>query len=70
MDAPALKQALEMIRAAARSVGKEAWMIGDGSALVRDGWRFICLGEPTWILEESLRNNVACCEEAISSEKR
>jgi 2-keto-3-deoxy-L-rhamnonate aldolase RhmA len=61
MDDPALKLALETTRAAARGAGKEAWMIGDGPALVRDGWRFICLGEPTWILEEALRNKVASC---------
>ena len=59
MDDPALKQALETIRAAARSVGKEAWMIGDGAQLVREGWHFLCLGEPTWLLEEALRNKVA-----------
>jgi 2-keto-3-deoxy-L-rhamnonate aldolase RhmA len=61
MDDPVLKQALETIRTAARAAGKEAWMIGDGAALTRDGWRFICLGEPTWILEEALRNKVASC---------
>lgn len=59
MDDPTLKQALETIRAAARSVDKEAWMIGDGAALARDGWRFICLGEPTWLLEEALRHKIA-----------
>lgn len=62
MSAPALKQALDRIRATARTAGKEAWMIGDGPTLVRDGWHFICLGEPTWILEEALRNKVASCE--------
>jgi 2-keto-3-deoxy-L-rhamnonate aldolase RhmA len=66
MDDPALAKALEAIRAAARSAGKEAWMIGDGEQLVRDGWRFICLGESTWMLEEALRDKVtkasAACE--------
>jgi 2-keto-3-deoxy-L-rhamnonate aldolase RhmA len=64
MDDPALKQALETIRAAARSAGKEAWMIGDGEQLTRDGWRFICLGEPTWLLEEALRQKVASASAA------
>lgn len=59
MEAPALKQALETIRSAAKSAGKETWMIGDGAKLARDGWRFLCLGEPTWILEEALRNKLA-----------
>src|SRR5262249_3527866 len=59
MNDPAVKQALETIRAAASSAGKEAWMIGDGAQLAREGWRFICLGEPTWILEQALRAQIA-----------
>ncbi|HMF14931.1 MAG TPA: aldolase/citrate lyase family protein [Gemmataceae bacterium] len=59
MDDPALKRALEMIQSAARAAGKEPWMIGDGAQLVRDGWRFVCLGEPTWLLEEALRYKIA-----------
>jgi 2-keto-3-deoxy-L-rhamnonate aldolase RhmA len=66
MDDPALQQALETIRQAARLAGKEAWMIGHGEQLARAGWRFICLGEPTWLLEEALRQKVtsasAACE--------
>src|SRR5262249_24892909 len=58
MDDPLLKRALETIQGAARSAGKEGWMIGDRAQLVREGWRFICLGEPTWILEEALRQKV------------
>lgn|SRR5262245_26190642 len=58
MDDPALHDALDTIRAAARSAGKEPWMIGDGIQLARAGWRFICLGEPTWLLEEMLRDKV------------
>jgi 2-keto-3-deoxy-L-rhamnonate aldolase RhmA len=59
MNDPELRQALETIRTAARGAGKEAWMIGEGSQLARDGWRFLCLGEPTWLLEEALRSQVA-----------
>ena len=36
------------------------WMIGnDAAQLARDGWRFICIGEPTWILMSALRDKVA-----------
>jgi len=58
MDDPVLKNALETIRAAARKAGKPSWMFGDGAQLARDGWRFICLGEPTWMLEEALRRKL------------
>jgi hypothetical protein len=35
------------------------WMIGGNALqLVRDGWQFLCLGEPTWILEAALRERV------------
>jgi 2-keto-3-deoxy-L-rhamnonate aldolase RhmA len=67
MDDPALKQALDTIRAAARAAGKEPWMIGDGAQLARDGWRFICLGEPTWLLEEAMRNKVASAANACGA---
>ena len=60
MHAPALRQALATIRAAAEAAGKATWMIGsDAAALARDGWRFLCLGEPTWILMAALRDKVA-----------
>jgi 4-hydroxy-2-oxoheptanedioate aldolase len=64
MDDPALKAALETIRAAAQAAGKPAWMIGDGAQLARDGWRFLCLGEPTWLLEEALRAKAAAAAAA------
>jgi 2-keto-3-deoxy-L-rhamnonate aldolase RhmA len=62
MDDPTVIDALEIIRNAAGQVGKPAWMIGDGMELARKGWRFICLGEPTWILEEALRLKVKAAQ--------
>ncbi len=60
MNAPVLRQALAAIRAAAETAGKPTWMIGsDAAALARDGWRFLCIGEPTWILAAALRDKVA-----------
>jgi 2-dehydro-3-deoxyglucarate aldolase/4-hydroxy-2-oxoheptanedioate aldolase len=60
LDAPPLRSALKTIRAAADAAGKPAWMIGsDAEQLVRDGWRFLCIGEPTSILEAALREKVA-----------
>ena len=64
MDDPALKDALETIRAAARKAGKPAWTFGDGAQLVRDGWRFICLGEPTWMLEAAFRAHATAAAQA------
>src|SRR4029077_20047977 len=60
MDAPGLREALATIRQAADAAGKPAWMIGsDAAALARDGWRFLCIGEPTWILSAALRDKIA-----------
>jgi hypothetical protein len=33
-------------------------MIGDATQLVRDGFRFICMGEPSWLLEAFLKQKV------------
>ena len=34
-------------------------MIGDASQLVRDGYHFICMGEPSWLLEGALKQKAA-----------
>lgn len=54
-DAPALAQAKQRIREAGRKVGKNMWMIGDGAALVREGFTFLCVGEPVMAMEGALR---------------
>jgi 2-keto-3-deoxy-L-rhamnonate aldolase RhmA len=59
LDDPKVKNSLDTIRAAARRAGKEAWMIGDGARLAAERWRFVCLGEPTWLLEEMLQQKLA-----------
>lgn len=60
MRAAPLRDALAAIRVAAEKAGKPAWMIGGNvEELVREGWRFLCIGEPTWILEAALREKVA-----------
>jgi 4-hydroxy-2-oxoheptanedioate aldolase len=60
MQDPVLRAALEKIQAAAKAAGKPGWMIGaDGAALVRDGWNFICLGEPTWMLHAAIKTQIA-----------
>lgn len=60
MDSPVLREALVTIRDAAQAIGKPTWMIGsDAAQLARDGWRFICVGEPTWILLGALKDKLA-----------
>ncbi|MDB5340216.1 MAG: bphF, partial [Planctomycetaceae bacterium] len=66
MTSPVLREALMRIRAAGDAVGKATWMIGaNAAALVQDGWRFLCIGEPTWILMAALRDKVAQAKKAL-----
>ncbi len=59
MTAPVLREALLKILAAAKSAGKSGWMIGsDPAGLVRDGWNFVCIGEPTWIMAGAMKQTV------------
>jgi 2-keto-3-deoxy-L-rhamnonate aldolase RhmA len=53
---PRLLEAIERIRAAGRSAGKTMWMIGDPESLVRRGFHFLCVAEPSSLLESTLRN--------------
>ncbi len=53
-DSPEMQQALGEIRAAADAAGKRQWMIGHGPDLVRRGYTFLCLGEPTAALGAKL----------------
>ena len=66
MTSPVLREALMTIRAAGDAVGKSTWMIGANAAgLVQDGWRFICIGEPTWVLMAALKDRVAQARNAL-----
>lgn len=60
MEAPALRDALATLRRQADAIGKPMWMIGnDVEKLAREGWRFLCIGEPTAILEAAVRERIA-----------
>lgn len=52
---PKVREALGVIHKSGRAHGKEMWMIGDATQLVRDGYHFICMGEPSWLLEAALK---------------
>jgi 2-keto-3-deoxy-L-rhamnonate aldolase RhmA len=56
-----LQSALAQIRQAGRSVGKNMWMIGDGPTLAKQGYTFICVGEPSAVLAQRLAQIVAEC---------
>ena len=53
-DSPEMQEALGRIRAAGKSVGKNMWMIGDGAALAKQGYTFLCIGEPVMMLQARL----------------
>jgi 4-hydroxy-2-oxoheptanedioate aldolase len=63
-DHPDHKQAISQLRAAAEAAGKPFWMIGDGPQLARQGFRFLCIAEPSSLLRQSLTRLVADVREA------
>lgn len=66
MQAAPLQEALATLQRAAAAADKPMWMIGPrGDELVRAGWRFICIGEPTWILASALRRKAEEAREAL-----
>lgn len=58
-DHPTLVGALDRIRTAARAAGKNTWMIGDAPTLRQRGFTFLCLAEPSFLLEATLKNMVS-----------
>ncbi len=50
--------ATEQIRQAARGAGKNMWVIGDGPSLAAQGYSFICIGEPSWMLQSAIQGVV------------
>jgi 4-hydroxy-2-oxoheptanedioate aldolase len=53
-EAPELVSAIDRIRQAGRAAGKNMWMIGDGPALTKRGFNFLCLAEPVMLLASTL----------------
>jgi 2-keto-3-deoxy-L-rhamnonate aldolase RhmA len=60
---PRLVAALGEIRAAGRAAGKNMWMIGNGPALARQGYTFLCIGDPSALLAQQLGQLVGACRE-------
>jgi 2-keto-3-deoxy-L-rhamnonate aldolase RhmA len=56
-----LRTALSQIRAAGKAAGKNMWMIGDGPALVREGYTFVCVGDPSGLLAQRIGQIVSEC---------
>ncbi len=52
---PTHVSAVQRIRKAGRDAGKNMWMIGDPAILVKQGFTFLCIAEPTMLMEASLR---------------
>ena len=63
-ESPEMQQALARIRSAGEAVGKNMWMIGDGAALAREGYTFLCIGEPVMALQAKLGELSAAAKEA------
>jgi 2-keto-3-deoxy-L-rhamnonate aldolase RhmA len=55
---PKMEGAIRQIRLAASTAGKNMWMIGDGPALAKQGFTFLCIAEPIWLLQATLRRVV------------
>ena len=63
---PLLQEAHQQLRRAAEAAGKPVWTIGDGATMIDRGFRFICVGEPSWLLEAALGRMV----HSLRNEKR
>jgi 2-keto-3-deoxy-L-rhamnonate aldolase RhmA len=58
VSGPEITAATMTIQRAARAAGKTMWVIGDGPALIDQGFSFLCIAEPTGLLEQTLKQMV------------
>jgi 2-keto-3-deoxy-L-rhamnonate aldolase RhmA len=63
-ESPEMQQALTRIRSAGKAAGKNMWMIGDGASLAREGYTFLCIGEPVITMQSRLGELRAAAKEA------
>ena len=55
---PAFRKVIQRVRQAGIAAGKNTWIIGDSSALIDEGFTFLCIGEASFILEAEFRKKV------------
>ena len=65
---PKHREVLRQICKVARAAGKEPWMIGNGEQLVGDGYNFLCIAEPTLLLEQAIKTLVQKIHHVASGE--
>ncbi len=53
-----VSEATQQIKRAAKAAGKRMWVFGDGPTLIKHGFSFLCIAEPTGLLEATLRDKV------------
>lgn len=66
MEDPKLMEAIAVIRRAGERVGKTMWRIGHGPTMVREGFHFLCIGEPMAMLKGAL---VAARQDTLAAGK-
>ncbi len=67
-DSPVLQEAIARIRAAGEQAGKTMWHIGDGPTLARQGFTFICAGEPTMLMRKVMADVVAAVKSTAAGD--
>jgi len=65
-QSPVLLEAVRQIRRAGEAAGKTMWHIGDGPDLVRQGFTFVCIGEPSAALQQALSDARAATVAALA----
>jgi 2-keto-3-deoxy-L-rhamnonate aldolase RhmA len=66
MDHPEMRGAVEIIRQAGEKAGKTMWRIGDGEALAKEGFHFLCIGEPMRMLQNEMARANSAAKDAQS----
>jgi 4-hydroxy-2-oxoheptanedioate aldolase len=64
---PGLQENLAKIREAGRAAGKNMWMVGNGPALIQQGYTFLCTGEFNSFLSQGIGQTIQQCNKVRAS---
>jgi len=63
---PEFRKAIQQVRQVSIKSGKNTWIMGDGPQLLEEGFTFLCIGEPSYMLEDEFRRRIEAANRILN----